>query len=335
MNSRKIQRYIKSLLPRRNKRKTVLRRDMISIRESDGKKFRKRKRKILLSFFRKFSIPLWKVNVFYYSVGIWSLVLVWIIWTLIGPFLNVKEIYITRWNNTVNIDIAYQSVDSIRWKKVFLVDTNSIKKSLLQRQKSIKDIDISIQFPSSININIIAYDSIFESQLNETLYTIVENGTIIPLTNSSSTPYLHIYMDENRLPNILDYKRIFQPKYLNSITYLKNSLIENMVQLQIRWLHYYTQERELIIELENGGDLIFDLTKNLDEQIEKVVIFNNEWWDITKRNLIYTDFRIDNKVFFCDITTEFLCRVNLRDIYGDKKENLVTPDLEVSSLSQQ
>ena len=56
-------------------------------------------------------------------------------------------------------------------------------------------------------------------------------------------------MDDDDISSVPDYKKIFTPKYIESILYLKNTLIENIIELQIANLHYYRNERELIIEL--------------------------------------------------------------------------------------
>jgi hypothetical protein len=92
---------------------------------------------------------------------------------------------------------------------------------------------------------------------------IVENGAVIPLTGNSELPYIILYLDSDDIPSIPDYKEVFDPRYIESIKFLKNSLIENIIELQIANLHYYVDERELIIELVSGGDIIFDLTGDL------------------------------------------------------------------------
>jgi len=327
MNIKKIQKLLGNTFSLgKKKRRKVPRRDIISIRENDGKRFQKRRKKVISLFLRKFSIPFAQKHVFYYTVWLWVIAIIGIIWLLVWPFLNVKEIYITRWNANVNIDLAYKAIDSLRWKKIFSIESSYVEDLLFKRQKSIEDIAVSFQLPGSINIEITSYPSVFQTSVKWQLYNIVENGAFIPTTNALEFPYIHIYTDLSTIWNIPDYKEILSPQHIEAIAYLKNSLIENLVQLQIDWLHYYVTERELIITLKSGGDLIFDLTKDLANQIEKIVIFHNEWWDITKKNLIYTDLRVNNKVFFCDISEEFLCRVNIKNIYWVKKKNPFTTE---------
>jgi len=322
MNIQKIQRQVQSLFSfSRKKKRKLPRRDIISIRENDGKKFKKRRKKVISRFLRQFSIPFAQKHIFYYCIWIGVIAIVWIVGLFIWPFLNIKEIYITRGNTNVNIDLAYKSIDSLRGKKIFFVEPKYIEELLLQRQKSIQDIDVSLQLPGSIDIEITSYPSVFQTSISWNLYNITENGAFIPTSNTWEFPYIHVYTDLNSIGSIPDYKEILSAQHIAAIEYLKNSLIENIVQLQVDSLHYYVTERELIIALASGGDIIFDLTKDLATQIEKVVIFHNEGWDITKRNLIYTDLRINNKVFFCDTSKEFLCRVNIKNIYGTRKEN--------------
>lgn len=335
MNLRKIEKYIKKIITLPSRKKKTPKRNLISIRESDNNKFKKRRKKAILKFFRKFSIPFWKTNILYYSIGLGFVCVMTIGVLIFSPFFNIKGIYITRTNTNVNIDMAYQAVDYLRGKKIFLLDQTSIKDAILQTQKNIKDINISLKIPSNLEIQIHSYDTLFQTTLLGKPYSVLSNGSVIPKSSSRDIPFVYTYLDEESIPRIPDYKKIFSERYIESIIAFKNSLVENMIQIQIVWLHYYVAERELIIELQDGGDLIFDLTKDKAPQIEKIVIFNRESGDITKRNLIYTDLRIDNKVFFCDISSEFLCRVNFKNIYGNKQERIVVEDSEITSVPAQ
>lgn len=328
MNTRNIKKYIHSVIFRKKNKRKAPKREIISIRESDRSYFKKRKRKVIAGFFRRFSIPFGKISIIYYSATLWIIAVVSIIIIFLWPLFNVKDIYITRGNSNVNIDLAYEAIDSLRGRKIFSIESATIEDLILQRQKNVENISVDIQLPSTINIAITSYDSIFQTYIWGKLYNIVENGTIIPTTNIWEFSYLHIYNQSQSLSTIPDYKQILDGLYLNSIMSVRNSLIENIVQLQVQDLHYYVAERELIIVLESGIELIFDLTKNLWEQIEKLVVFHNESGDITKKNLIYIDLRITNKIFFCDTSTEFLCRTHLRDIYGTKKPSPSYPEEE-------
>lgn len=57
MNLRKIEKYIKKIITLPSRKKKTPKRNLISIRESDNNKFKKRRKKAILKFFRKFSIP--------------------------------------------------------------------------------------------------------------------------------------------------------------------------------------------------------------------------------------------------------------------------------------
>ena len=322
MNIKKIKIYFKNLFSKKRNTGFSIKNTFNSLPKQESLKFKKRKKRIIANFLRKFSISFSKKIFIFYGIWFLFVVIIWIITIFLWPFLNIKEIYITRWDINVNIDLAYRAVDFVRWKKIFSIKEFDIKKSILKYQESIQDIDISFDIPNTININITDYNSLFQTTLLWKRYLILENWAIIPLRNSSDKNYIYVYMNKKKIPHFPEYKKIFQKKYIQSILYLKNSLIENMITLKIKNIHYYVAEREVIIELEKWWDLIFDLTKNLSAQIEKIVIFNKESGDITKKNLIYTDLRIENKVFFCDITSEFFCRINLKNIYGERKKEI-------------
>ncbi len=324
MNIKDIQKYIKNL--RKKRKKHPRRKDLISLYEWDTPKFQKRRKRAWAEFFRNFSIPFSKGNIILYSITGAFLLLAVIIYIVTWPFFEIKNIYITRQNTNVNIDMAYNAVDSFRGKKSFNIDTEDIKKAILKNQESIEDVTVSLRFPDSIHINITAYDNVFQTHIREAPYTIVTNGSVIPLIGTSDLPYIILYQNSSGVSNIPDYKEVFSPRYIEAIEYLKNSLVENIIALKIKALHYFVAERELIIELETWEYLIFDLTWNLPAQIEKIVIFHNENGDITTKNIIYIDNRIDNKIFYCDTSTEYLCRVNIREIYG---ELIDPPELEI------
>ncbi len=335
MISKKIQRFLKNLFWKQKRKTNVSQRSRISLYEQETLKFKRRRTKSIITFLKRFSIWFSKrLLLIYVTVG-WFLIVWWAFLLLLWPFLDVKDVYITRGNTNVNIDLAYRAIDSIRWKKIFSLDKGNIRASILRYQESIDNIDIDISLPNSISINITAYENLFQTIINEKKYIIVENGAFLPLKSTSETPYLNIYTNRDFTSTTPDYKKVLEKKYLQSILLIKNTLIENIIHLQVKELHYYREERELIIELEKWGDVIFDLTKNLSQQVEKLVIFNNEGGDITKRNLIYTDLRINNKVFFCDGESEFFCRLNLKEIYGTRKSSPKPTESEVSSLSLQ
>lgn len=302
-----------------SKRKRPVR-DSIIVRKKRNKKFKKRTGKFISHLFQKCSFPLYRINVMYIGVGFFAIAIGAILLLFLGPFFNVKDIYITRWNANVNLDLAYEAIDGIRGKKIFTLEKKKITELLLKRQKSIQNIDISFIPPQSIDIQITSYDSVFHTYINDISYHILTNGSVIPSENTT-LPYLHIYTDSELWGNMLNYKKILQEKYIAAIEVLRTKVQENIIELQIESLHYYVKERELIIVLQSWGELIFDLTKDLETQIEKLVIFHDEWWDIRKRSLIYTDLRIENKVFFCDTNEEFLCRLHLKTIYGIKQKN--------------
>jgi len=94
------------------------------------------------------------------------------------------------------------------------------------------------------------------------------------------------------------------------------------LSLQIKNLHYFVTQRELAVETETGIYLFFDLNKDIEPQIEKLVIFNKEDGDISKKNIIYIDNRVSNKIFYCDTESEYKCRKNLKEIYGNFKDTL-------------
>ena len=65
---KKIYHSLWKLLGHNNKKRKLRSRGMISIRETEKKKFKKRKGKALRNVLRKISVPFSKTNMFYYSI---------------------------------------------------------------------------------------------------------------------------------------------------------------------------------------------------------------------------------------------------------------------------
>jgi hypothetical protein len=81
-------------------------------------------------------------------------------------------------------------------------------------------------------------------------------------------------------------------------------------------MYYFPIEREVHIDLKTGTKLIFDLMGEADEQIEKLLIFHKEQFNLKETKFIYIDLRIKNKIFFCNQEDEYKCILNLKNTYS-------------------
>lgn len=262
-----------------------------------------------LKFFKKNYIP------YYFIISI--IIITSIIIILFWPFLNIRFIEIIKKDNITNMNIAYKSVEDIRWEKMFNIHEIDIFNKLKNYQNNIKSIDMKMILPNTIKLEIESYKEIFNITLNWNNYILVENGTIIPSNHSKNLKFLNVIkkIDRNKF---IEYKQIFNPFFIEKINNIINKLEENIVNIKIKNIDYYEVERELHIQIENDNILIFSLDDDLDymSQIEKLVVFNKEYSSIIDNKIFYIDLRIKNKIFYCDANMSYQCSQNIKSIYN-------------------
>lgn len=259
---------------------------------------------------------LWNNNLHYYFLLI-IIFIVLIISLIFWPLFKIKFIEIIKQDNITNMTIAYKATDKFRWNSILNIKENDVLKRLKDYQQNIKDIDIDIALPDTLKINISSYKWIFNTIINEKSYIVTENGTLIPQTFSEELKELKIIKDFDK-NKFIDYKKIFNTKFLSDIVLIVSSLKENIIEINISEIKYFITERELHIKTEKNTILIFNLNSNIKEQIEKISIFNKEHVNIDKNPIIYIDLRIKNKVFYCTTENEYQCYQNLKSVYLDK-----------------
>jgi len=246
---------------------------------------------------------------------VFILLLVFILFLIFWPILRVKKIEITRKDYITNINIAYKSVDDIRWKSIFLVNFDNIKEKLKKYQPDIKDIKLKISFPNLLNIEIYSYSWVFNTNIKWNNYIITSNGILVPLKKYSEIKNIQIIYSKLDNIQIPDYKKVFDSKYINDINYIVNKLEENIVTIKIKTILYYVNEREVHLITDSGIRLIYNLIQNIDNQIKKTVILNKQYYKINKWWLVYIDFRVKDKIYYCSLKTETICKDYIKRIY--------------------
>lgn len=267
------------------------------------------KHKLLLSFLG-----------FVLSVGIWVFFIFW-------PLFQIKEIIIEHDSQTININQAYDSVDYIRGKNIFFIDDWDVAERIQKNQNSIKDVVFENRFPDTLVIYLSGHQRAFQVDW----YLILENGAIVGQeAPQEDIPTLRV--SEDLYERSIFWKTL-RATDLESINFLQNELTRNILGFTVKTLYYLPTQRELIIEHQNKNLFIFDLAWNLQSQIEGLTIFHKEWWNIVEKKYVYIDVRIPEKLFLCGFENEFLCRKNMKDIYGDTIFQNFPEDTSLSELS--
>lgn len=263
----------------------------------------------LNNFFKKNYIP----YLFISTIVIISILIFILLW----PIFRVKYIDILKKDNVTNMDIAYKAMEYYRWKKIFDINEKEIFDRIKSYQENIKSLELSLDLPNKIKIDISSYKEIYSININWKSYFLLENWVIIPANNNKEVPFLDVKkeFDKNQF---LDYKKVFNTNYTDAIKYIEESLKENILWIEIKELIYYEVERELHIIANNDIRLIFwiDSKESYQEQIKNLSVFNKEYENLIESELYYIDLRIINKIFTCDKSIWKNCSKNLKSVYS-------------------
>ena len=296
----------------------VNKRRKITLNNKIFSKFKKRKNQLNFKFDVFNIFKSFKNKSINYYIFLFFLLLILISFIIFWPVFKLKIINISKNDDITNINIAYNSIDDIRWKHIFLIDEKIIFNKIITYQQNIKDIDINIILPNKLKILIESYKWLFYTNINNKNYLVTENWALVPLKNSINNWEINELIIKTNLSNnfYLDYKKIFDEKQINKIYTSVIKLKNNLLNIWIKKIIYYEIEQELHIKLKNNVLLIYSLDENTYNQIEKTVIFNKEFKNINWSDLIYIDFRIKNKVFYCNKDEEKNCNNNIKRIYN-------------------
>ncbi len=302
---------IKNFKKRRNKRPK-------SVTLHDTKKDNyKCKRNQLAIRFNSFYKIKWIFQYKWIIISVFStLVIALILFLLYWPVYTVKFINIIRKDSITNIDLAYNALSDIRWKRLFDIEDSVISQRIFDYQNNINYVDIDINFPNTLEIFLLSYPIYFQTNIEEKNFYITQNGTLIP--GSINDEYKNIVLKNWLQSNIFpDYKKFFEQKNMENIYEAIFYFEQNIVWSKIKNILYFEIEKEVHFELENDNIIMFTLEKDLKQQIKKTAIFHTEHREITDDWLIYLDMRVSNKVFYCDNETPNQCRSNLKKIYPE------------------
>lgn len=280
--------------------------------ENEGNIFQKRKKKRPFEKFKK--IFAWKQK------NLWKGIIIWIIgfWLIIAliavAFLRVKYIYITRQDTISDINRAYESVEYVRWKSIFFLDSSEIVERIVKHQKNIKNISFSFSIPDTINISLSSYEVILQSGEN----LILENGSTVSQEGKEhrDIPSLSI-VGQDDTPTFQ-----YSQKELESIVYFLKNIPKNILWFDISWVLYLIDEKEFLIQTSNDTIFLLDLTQDWKKQMENLSIFFKEKAKITDP-YIYVDARIPKKIYTCPLDQAYVCKKNLNFIYGENTINLL------------
>ena len=246
---------------------------------------------------------------------IWAILFILALAVLIGlSFLKINTIQIIKTDDTSDITIAYKSVDKFRWDFLFLIKKDDIKKSLMNYQKNLESISINRIPPNTLKIKISSHDTLFKTNLSWKNYLITKNWVLIP-TNKENNDIMMLELYSKEKYNFPDYQQILKQNFLENINTIEKKIFDNLLNINIKKIHYYPVEREAHFVISNDTLIIFDLNWDILNQVEKLIVLNKEYFNLAKNWLVYIDLRIKNKVFYCSSENQTQCNKNLEKIY--------------------
>ncbi len=255
------------------------------------------------------------------NIIILIITIIWIILFYNSSFFKINKIEILREDPRSSINIAYLSIWNIKWKNIFNIDKNKLKDKLKNYQNNINYINISKLYPHTIKIKIWSYKEIYNTIINKKNYLLLTNWSVVPI-NKLNNKLLTININNNKIGNFIDYKQIVKKEKLNKIVYIENKLKKNLLTSKIIAIDFYPIQREVHIILKNKTRIIFDINQDIkwiDSQIKKLLIFNKQYHNINKNDIVYIDLRVQYKLYYCDIEKKYECFNNLKRIYSIKK----------------
>ena len=253
-----------------------------------------------------------KLYTFYYIVGF--LAFSWLIYFFaFSDYFKVESVEIMRQNNNANIEIAYSSIGRVKGKNIFWLDVVDMKRKILNNQANLRWVVVSKKFPRNIAITLQSYPDIFQTTVEERDYLVLQNWSIVPWTNEE---LMNIELKYANFPNFYEYKQILKQEELALVTELASRMKDNFLDAKTEKINFYVEAKEVHFILETWATIMFDLASAPAAQIEKVAVFNEENQKINTNTLIYADARVEKRLFYCDVESEFNCYNNLAFIYG-------------------
>lgn len=311
----KIKNFLKNKFKKREKNKVLF--------NPAKKTFFKKRNKFSIKINVEKPANIIKKNYLIYLFFICFFLISVIIFIIFWPIFRVEVINITKKDSMTNIDIAYKSMEDFRFDSIFNMNKNIVLERLKDYQENIKNIDLNIDFPKTMNITVESYKQKFNIVINYKNYILLENWSLIPTIKPSENLKTLEIIKNIEKTKILDYKKIFNEKEIIKIEELEKKVLENIAGIEISALKYYEKEKELHIILNKFTRLIFSLTANptIEEQIKNLAILDREKSPISWNDKVYIDLRIRWKIFFCSIywqkwkEKENICKANLENIY--------------------
>lgn len=254
-------------------------------------------------------------TIYYYLI--WFFLITSSIYTLFfSPYFIIKNIDVIKNDTYSNINIAYKSINNLYYRNIFSINKDKIEKDIKELQNNIEYIKINKLFPDALQIDIKSFKWIFNTNINNKDYTLLENWSLIPSTNNEELEKI-IINTINSNSNIV-YKNIISESDMGKILYSINFIKNNIYIEKLKEINFFPNENELHINIIDKDKIILLLDNTIKNQLNKFILLKNKEL-IKLEDIIYIDLRVEDKSFICRKEFEVECNNNLKNIYNYKK----------------
>ncbi|MBU4204579.1 FtsQ-type POTRA domain-containing protein [Patescibacteria group bacterium] len=181
-------------------------------------------------------------------------------------------------------------------QNILLVSTARINKSITERYPVIDSLKVQKKLPNTLVINIEERKPFAVFYYNEEYFLIDEKGVVFEKTSANVGGFF-IVRQTGEIKEVILGTEIVKKEVMEKIAKIKRGL-EERSQIDIKEVDIASGER-LNVKTSEGWDAYFNLTTDIDLQIEKLnLLLENELPKENRAGLQYIDLRFKDRVYY-------------------------------------
>lgn len=192
---------------------------------------------------------------------------------------------------------------NITSKSIFLFDQNNLYKEILKDFPIIEKVNINIEYPQTVSVEITERKSIADYCDNNGNCFLIDNNGIVfqPTTIADKSFIVRQALDDKQA---FAGEQVINENIINSISKIEKSLKDNF-QIDLKEA-LVTSPIRLNIKTSEGWQIYFDLSPDSDinSQITKLdLLLKDEIAKDSRKKLFYIDLRPKDRAIICDNST--------------------------------
>lgn len=226
---------------------------------------------------------------------------------LFSPYFKVYNIEFQRDDISIDPTEIISALSILKWKHILLFNLSKVENSMQSRFSRFSNISISRKLPDTLILNVESFQDAFlinsfftkenkQTKLKEKYIQkfYISQGWEVKWTDSEAKKQLYtINLKEGNI-EFKPWDNALDPNLIHKIQNLIDKL-NNKYWLKILNIDLYIKWREIRVEIEKWI-LWITLTKKFDDQLNKIELFEQNYWKDKKFN--YLDLRINWKIIF-------------------------------------